>query len=78
MLSEPRIDELVTFSQAAKMLPRRRSGRPCSPSTLWRWHKKGLGGVRLAAWPVGSTWCTTTSALQDFLKARLQRLEANA
>jgi hypothetical protein len=40
-------DRLITFAEAAGLLPRRRRGRKVHASTLWRWHRYGvLRGAR--------------------------------
>lgn len=75
--TQPKLSEFLTFAQAARLLPRRRNGRPCSPSTLWRWHRNGLDGVFLAAWRVGATWCTTEAAIQEFVVARQDNLRTD-
>lgn len=58
--------KLLTLAQAAKQLPRRRLGRPVSPSTLHRWRYPGLHGVRLSCVRVGSVWYMTQDAIQEF------------
>lgn len=56
-------EELVTLHQAA----RRTLPSPPSPQTLWRWHSKGLNGVRLPTIKVGRTRYTTVRAFMQFL-----------
>jgi hypothetical protein len=72
---DPFAMDQITFSQAARRLPRMRRGRPVSPSTLWRWHRHGLKAwdgavVRLRAWRVGGQTLTSEAALREFF-ARL-------
>jgi hypothetical protein len=62
-------EELLTFSQAAKRLPRMRNGKPVAPSTFWRWATAGLRGVRLETTKVGGATCTSVAALRRFLAA---------
>ena len=68
--SEP----LITLSQLARLLPRRRKDRPTAPSTVHRWRAPGLRGVRLECIRVGGAWCTTLKAFEDFC-ARLSKSE---
>lgn len=65
----------VSFSQAARLIPPGRGGRPTSPSTLWRWARTGCRGadgqtVRLEVARMGCRWLTSRPALERFL-ARL-------
>lgn len=69
MAIDPLNEELLTFSQAAKRLPRLRSGRPVAPSTFWRWATAGLRGVRLETTKVGGATCTSVEALRRFFAA---------
>src|SRR5262245_1159791 len=67
-------ENLIPLSELAKRLPRRRRGRPVSPSTPHRWRYPGLRGIRLECIRVGGSWCTTMSAFREFC-ARLSALE---
>ena len=64
-------ETLAPLSRAARMwLPESlRGGRPVSPKTLARWGSRGLRGVRLRITRVGGTWCTSASAIEEFLAA---------
>jgi Protein of unknown function (DUF1580) len=64
---DPLSDEILTFSQAARRLPRLRNDRPVSPATIWRWATVGLRGVKLETTKVGSVNCTSIEALRRFL-----------
>ena len=66
-------EELITFAEAAKLLPRRRKGRKTHVSTLHRWCTKGVHDVRLEYLNVGSTRCTSVAALQRFFDALTER-----
>ncbi len=66
-------EELITFAEAAKLLPRRRKGRKVHVSTLHRWCSKGVHGVRLEYLTVGGTRCTSVPALQRFFDALTER-----
>jgi len=66
-------EELLTFAQAARLVPRRRGGRPCAVSTVWRWALKGLRGpdgkrVYLEYVRVGGMAMTTRQALERFFR----------
>lgn len=60
------LEDLVPLSAAARLLPRRRSGRPTHTSTLFRWASEGLRGVKLEVVQVGGTRCTSREALARF------------
>jgi hypothetical protein len=49
MSIDPLAEELLTFAEAAKRLPRLRAGRPINPSTLWRWTRSGARGISAEA-----------------------------
>src|SRR5262249_17386918 len=57
-------------TNATKLLPGRRGGRPPHVSCLFRGAKQGLRGVRLETLRVGGTLCTSKEALERFF-ARL-------
>jgi hypothetical protein len=59
-------EELLPLREAAKLLPRRRAGKPTHGSTLLRWAQRGLRGVKLEVVQVGATKCTTEKALRRF------------
>lgn len=63
-----RDEDVLTLAEAAKSksLPRRRRRRKPHASTLYRWARHGLRGVRLEVIRVGGTLCTSTEALQRF------------
>lgn len=54
-------DEGLTLAQAARMLP----GKP-SPSTVWRWCRQGVGGVKLEYRRLGRGIVTTRDAVRRF------------
>jgi hypothetical protein len=68
-------EDLLTLTEATKVLPRRRNGKKPSVSTLWRWAKAGLRGHRLESLMVGGVRCTTCRALQEFFE-RVTEAEA--
>jgi hypothetical protein len=59
-------EKVVTFAEAARLLPRRRAGRKPHISTLYRWSSRGLRGVTLEIIQIGGTACTSREALQRF------------
>lgn len=64
-------EEVISFAEAARRLPRRRAGRKPHVSVLYRWAKDGLRSqdgmeVRLETIQVGGTKCTSLEALQRF------------
>ena len=63
-------EELLTFAEAAKALPRRRGGSTASTSTLWRWSRRGSRGVVLRIVRIGGNVYVPRSALSDFIAAR--------
>jgi Protein of unknown function (DUF1580) len=66
---DPLSEQVLSFSAAARRLPRLRGERPISPSTLWRWATHGLQGVRLEVCRVGGTSVTSEEALRRFFAA---------
>jgi hypothetical protein len=67
-------EELLTFGQAARRA-RPKGSRPAAPSTIWRWHSKGIAGVRLETLCLGGTRYTSAEALQRFFDAVTQARE---
>lgn len=63
-------DNPLTTAQAGRMLP----GHP-DPSTVWRWMKKGRGGIRLDYVRVGRKIVTDRPALERFVQ-RLTEADA--
>lgn len=59
-------EELVSFRQLAASLPRRRKNRPIHTSTIHRWRRPGLRGVRLDAVRIGGAWHTSREAFARF------------
>jgi hypothetical protein len=58
-----RSEQLKTFAEASKGLP----GRP-HPSTFWRWHRRGVRGIRLEAVVIGGRRYTSVEAIQRFVQ----------
>jgi hypothetical protein len=70
MSIDPVRDDLLTLSEAAALLPRRRRGAKVAVSTLWRWYARGSRGIRLEVARVGGGVFTTRQAIRDFVAAR--------
>jgi hypothetical protein len=58
-------EHLLSFSDAVKTLPTVNSRRH-APSTLYRWARKGIGGVRLEYLRIGRSMVTSREALDRF------------
>ena len=71
-------EHIVTFSQLARRLPRRRRDRPASVSTIHRWRSLGVRGVRLEAVRVGGAWVTSLEAYQRFCDALTNKCDERA
>lgn len=66
---DPLSEQLISLTEAASLLPRRRRGRKASPSTCYRWSQTGVRGVVLETVQVGGTRCTSREALARFFAA---------
>ncbi len=60
-------ERLMTLSEAAKCMPRRRMGRPVTKATLLRWHAKGKDGIQLEVAVLPGGFATSMEALQRFI-----------
>jgi hypothetical protein len=54
-------EKLVTLTEATKVLPQRPHVR-----TVWRWHRRGIHGIRLETILIGRTRDTSREAVQRF------------
>lgn len=59
-------ETVVSLSEAAALLPRRRAGKRPHVATLYRWASRGCRGVVLETIQVGGTLCTSREAVQRF------------
>jgi len=66
-------ETLVPLAKASGMLPEK-NGKRIHPSTLHRWHRTGVRGVKLQCTRVGNEWYTSRKFLNDFRDA-LNRFE---
>jgi hypothetical protein len=67
------VETVVTLADAARLLPRRRAGRKCSTSTLYRWTTRGCRGTVLESIQIGATKCTSMQALNRFFQRLTDR-----
>ena len=58
-------ETLLTLTEATKLLPKV-NGRKPAVSTLWRWCRRGLRGVRLDYLRIGRNIVTSPQALHRF------------
>ena len=61
-------ETVLTFSEAAARLPRL-NGKKVHASSLWRWARKGIGGVHLETRRIGGRFVTSIEALERFTRA---------
>src|SRR4051794_32372087 len=59
-------EELLTLREAAKCRPNGRKGRPTHFTTVHRWIKTGVRGVKLEAVRIGGCLFTSNEAIQRF------------
>lgn len=71
-------DILISLTEAAKDLPRRRRGKRPHVSTLYRWSNAGCRGVVLETIQVGGTRCTSKEALARFFRKLTQNAGQDA
>ena len=70
-------EQILTFAEAARQ-SRPGRARSLAPSTLWRWHRKGISGVRLETICLGGIRYTSVEALQRFFAAVTEAKSAKA
>jgi hypothetical protein len=63
---DPTVERLITLADAAELIPRRRAGKKCDVSCLYRWTSRGLRGVRLDYLQCGGKRATSAAALGRF------------
>lgn len=66
MAINPNEEMLISLTEAAELLPARRSGKRPHVSTLYRWTLKGCRGVVLESLQAGGTRVTSREALARF------------
>lgn len=62
-------EQVITFTEAARLMPPRRQGRRVHLATIWRWAQHGIRGIRLETICCGGTRMTSREALQRFCDA---------
>lgn len=65
-------EQLCTLSQAGRLLPRLNGKHP-SPNAIWRWCRKGAGGVHLEHIRIGGRLYTSAEALNRFVNRLAER-----
>ncbi len=68
MAIDPEKEDLMSLTEATRIMPRI-NGRKPAISTLWRWCRKGLRGVKLEYLRYGRNIVTTRQALTRFFEA---------
>ena len=61
-------ETLISLTEAAKTVPRRRRGRKTHLSTIYRWATVGVRGVVLETLQCGGSRVTSREALQRFFE----------
>jgi hypothetical protein len=59
-------EQIISLTDAARILPARRGGKRVHVSCVYRWTKSGCRGVILESIQIGGTRCTTREALARF------------
>jgi hypothetical protein len=75
-------ETIISLSQAARLLPPGRRGRPVTLSCVLRWVLSGTRGpagtiVRLEALRLGDRWVTSREALQRYAERLTPRLDTS-
>ncbi|MBI1901753.1 MAG: DUF1580 domain-containing protein [Planctomycetia bacterium] len=60
------LDEPLTLAEAAATLPKGRNGARPHASSIWRWAKNGIGGIKLRVRRYGGRTCTCRRWLAEF------------
>ncbi len=69
-------ERLFTLTEAAKLIPRRRAGRPTAISSVFRWCQIGIRGIKLEYIQVGGCKMTSTEAIRRFYDALTKQSQA--
>ena len=69
-------EQLLSLTDAAKSLPKRRAGKRPNVATLYRWCQIGVRGIRLEYTQIAGTKCTSTAALQTFFDRLTEQAES--
>jgi hypothetical protein len=68
-------ETLISLTEAAKTVPRRRRGRKTHLSTIYRWTTVGVRGVVLETLQCGGSRITSREALQRFFESLSQPVQ---
>jgi len=74
-LGAERPGDWIPLGAIGHHLPRNADGRIVNKSTVWRWIRHGIDGIRLATIVVGRRRYTTRQALRAFVAARTAATE---
>ncbi len=66
MAIDPLEEDLISLSEAAKLLPIRPGGKRPHIATLYRWTSRGVRGVVLESTQCGGTRATSKEAIRRF------------
>jgi len=69
-------EELIRLTELPGRLPRTRKGKTPHPSSIIRWWKKGVAGVKLETIIVSGERYTSTQAVQRFFAAQTAARDA--
>jgi hypothetical protein len=68
----------ISFADLARRLSAGRDGPRVAVSTIHRWRRPGIRGVRLEAVKIGAAWHTTRSAFSRFCAALTEDADSEA
>ena len=69
-------EQVISLTEAAKHLPKRRANKRPNVATMYRWISSGVKGIRLEYIVIGGTRCTSREALQRFFDALTAQAES--
>lgn len=67
MTIDPLSEQVISLTEAARLLPARRAGKRPHVSCIYRWTTSGCKGEVLESLQVGGTRCTSREALARFM-----------
>lgn len=69
-LIDPTAGDLIPLTQVPGLpwMPRNPRGKPIHVNTVWRWHYRGVRGVKLPTTLIGGCRFTSVVALRDFFR----------
>jgi len=78
MAIDLRSEPLLSPSEIAALIPRRRAGKRCNVATVYRWMQTGVKGVQLEFLQCGGTRCSSAAAVQRFLDRLTAQVQSDA